>query len=597
MLTAARAASTVNHTVTKNTADSFEESIAKSVSEMSFEVTGTTGLKRSGGYVHEEFLNRLKGSRGVEFFREFTDNNPQAGAIRFVVEALIRQADWNAALAEKPDDLYEAERAQELLKTSMNDMDHTWQDFIVELLSALRFGFSYFNIVYKIRRGPDNELAELRSEYDDGAFGWRMIQGRSQDSLERWEFDDTGKLLGMWQMDGWTGKRAFIDINQAVHFRIDRFKDNPEGRSMYRNAAISYMRLKALDDIEAIGSEREMTGVAHMQVPASVLNPRASANDAEIRRAIERSMGAFKRNERDFLITPSETTSEGKPSGYKFTLVSGAGSRTFDITKVKDSHKADILLSCLSQFLMLGLQSGNQVGSHAQAISATGLLSTALTSWLDMIVDTVNKQLVAPLMRFNNIKRQNWARVTHGDVQAPTLAELGAFLETLFTTGLLNPTEQVREHAYKAAKIPFESSSKVLSADELVRATQQGEDVEALLSGTSDVPGGGKDTVVELLNGAQLASLVSVVEQMSTGVLPKASAASILQSSLGMDPATVESILAPVEAKMAVDGPAKPKPEFGGFGGFKPKQQAPAPLTTTPAATKSADDLIKDVMP
>ena len=490
ILTATRAPGIFQRTVNKNTADaSLEETVAKAVSEMSFDVVGTTGLKRSGGYVHEEFLNRLKGSRGVEFFREFTDNNPQAGAVRFVVEALIRQAEWNAAIAEKPDDLYEAERAQELLKTSMNDMDHTWQDFIVELLSALRFGFSYFNVVYKIRRGPDNELAELRSEYDDGAFGWRMIQNRSQDSLERWEFDKTGKLLGMWQMDGWTGKRAFIDINQAVHFRIDRFKDNPEGRSMYRNAAISYMRLKALDDIEAIGSEREMTGVAHMQVPASVLNPRASANDAEIRRSIERSLGAFKRNERDFLITPSETTSEGKPSGYKFTLVSGAGSRTFDITKVKDSHKADILLSCLSQFLMLGLQSGNQVGSHAQAISATGLLSTALTSWLDMIVDTVNKQLVAPLMRYNNIKRQNWPRITHGDVQAPTLAELGAFLQTLFTTGLLNPTEQVREHAYKAAKIPFEAASTVFSADELVRATQQGKDVEAMLAGEEDEDG------------------------------------------------------------------------------------------------------------
>lgn len=477
--------------------------VQKRSEEMSFDTLGTTGLRRSGGYVHEEFLSKLRGLKGVEFFKEFTENNPQAGAVRFVVESLIRQAGWEARPAESPTDPMQADIAHKLLESSMDDMEHGWQDMVVEMLSALRFGWSYANVPYKIRRGPDGP-PQVCSEYDDGLIAWRSIDFRAQDTLDRWEFDERGKTLGMWQMDGWTGVRAFIPIEQAVHFRIDKFKDNPEGRSMYRNGAISYLRLKNLDDIEAIGAEREMTGVPVMEVPPSLLSRTASSGDMELRRALERMLGAFKRNEREFALVPSESNSEGKPTGYKFRLVSSPGTRAFDITKIKEAHKIDILVSCLSQFLMLGL-GGAGVGSSAQAhsLSSMGLLGQALIAVLDQVTDTINKQLVARMMRFNRFDRANWPTVGHGDVDAPDMQAVGAFLKTVFDVGAFVPTEEVRERLYDMMKLPYSPPtvgapgmlSGVTTADQLVAQVMGGGTPSLPAPGAAGAPAGAQGPV------------------------------------------------------------------------------------------------------
>lgn len=607
------------------------EPVAKA--EMSFDVVGTSGLRRSGGYVHEEFLNKLKGLKGVEFFKEFTDNNPQAGAIRFVIESLIRQAGWTAVKAKDATDPQEADTAHMLLETAMEDMEHGWQDMIVEMLSALRFGFSYANVPYKIRRGPDGP-PQTRSEHDDGFIAWRAIDFRSQDSLERWEFDEQGKLLGMWQMDGWTGKRAFIPIDQAVHFRIDKFKDNPEGRSMYRNAAVSYLRLKALDDIEAVGAEREMTGVPVMEVPPQILNPRGSAQDGELRRALERMLGAFKRNEREYALVPSELNADGKPTGFKFRLMASPGTRAFDITKIKDAHKVDILVSCLSQFLMLGLQ-GAGGNAQAHSISSMGLLGKALVSFLDMIVDTVNQQLVAPMMKFNRFKRENWPTVAHGDVDAPTLEELGSFLKTMFDIGSLTVDDEVREHLYEQAKLPFKSrvegekgADGVVPMDQLI-AQVMGGTTPALpaQSGstavrTSDeliadvLPGGipasagapaGAAPVVDglatgeaksvqdtAMNGTQVASMLEVITSVADGLLPRESGLAILQIAFRLTPEQAESAFGTVGAGFVPTKPAVPAP-FGGGGFGKPKADAPHEAPAAPVT--SADDLIAGTKP
>ena len=44
---------------------------------------GTSGLRRSGGFVHEEFLNQLRGRRGFLVYREMADNDPVIGSILY----------------------------------------------------------------------------------------------------------------------------------------------------------------------------------------------------------------------------------------------------------------------------------------------------------------------------------------------------------------------------------------------------------------------------------------------------------------------------------------------------------------------------------
>ena len=55
---------------------------------------GSTGLRRSGGTVYEEFLVNLRGIRGAKIYREMADNDPTIGSMLFAVEKVITRLEW-----------------------------------------------------------------------------------------------------------------------------------------------------------------------------------------------------------------------------------------------------------------------------------------------------------------------------------------------------------------------------------------------------------------------------------------------------------------------------------------------------------------------
>ena len=196
-------------------------------------VIGSTGLKRSDGLINEEWLPQLKGTTAVNVFRQMRDNDPIIGAFMFSVESLVRQVRFYAQPANKSLD---AVKEAEFLECCMGDMNHTFSDFLSEVMSMLIYGWSYFELVYKIRKGPDQKESKYRSRYSDGRIGWRKISTRAQNTLERWEIDKDGGIKGLWQVSPPTYNLAFVPIEKAVLFRTQTNKNNPEGRSVLRNA-------------------------------------------------------------------------------------------------------------------------------------------------------------------------------------------------------------------------------------------------------------------------------------------------------------------------------------------------------------------------
>ena len=112
---------------------------------------GASGLKRSAGYVNEEFLPALRGRKAIQVFREMSENDPIVGALLFAVDRLLRQIEWRVEPAsQKPED----KQVAEFIESCMDDMSHTWDEFISEVLTMLPYGWSWHEIVYKKRVGP-----------------------------------------------------------------------------------------------------------------------------------------------------------------------------------------------------------------------------------------------------------------------------------------------------------------------------------------------------------------------------------------------------------------------------------------------------------
>ncbi len=97
---------------------------------------GRIGQRRYGGTIYEEFLHELRGKKGIEVYREMSENDDIVGAILFAIEMLVRQCDWNV---EPGGDTAKDKEAAEFVESCMNDMQDTWIDTISEILSFLTY--------------------------------------------------------------------------------------------------------------------------------------------------------------------------------------------------------------------------------------------------------------------------------------------------------------------------------------------------------------------------------------------------------------------------------------------------------------------------
>ena len=52
---------------------------------------GRIGQRRYGGVFYEEFVKELSGPKGVEVYREMSENDDVVGAILYAIEMLMRQ--------------------------------------------------------------------------------------------------------------------------------------------------------------------------------------------------------------------------------------------------------------------------------------------------------------------------------------------------------------------------------------------------------------------------------------------------------------------------------------------------------------------------
>ncbi len=403
--------------------------------KVDLDVLGATGLKRSDGLINEEWLPQLKGTTAVNVFRQMRDNDPIIGAFMLSVESLIRQVRFYAQPANKS---LEAHKEAEFLESCMGDMNHTFSDFLSEVMSMLIYGWSYFEIVYKIRKGPDQKDSKYRSMYSDGRIGFRKIATRSQDTLQRWEIDKTGGIQGMWQVSPPTYNLTLIPIEKAILFRTQTNKNNPEGRSILRNAFRPWYFKKKLEEIEAIGIERDLSGLPILEVPPEIMSSGASAADKALRTNLENMVQQIKRDEREGMVIPSELDPDGKPTGYRFRLLSSGGRRAVDVDGAIKRYESRMAMSVMAEFLMLGM---DKVGSFALASTKTHMFSVALGSIVDQVCQTFNRFAVNRLMTLNGVPVENWPKLAHGDIESPELKEISNYVVGLTDSGIIVPDE------------------------------------------------------------------------------------------------------------------------------------------------------------
>ena len=405
-----------------------------------FREYGKTGLFRfDTGWIYEEFLRELQGRKGIEVYKEMSENDDIIGAILFATEMLMRQSKWSIQEAgTEQADL----DAAEFVRTCMDDMEETWSDFISEVLSFLTYGWSYHEIVYKRRMGRSKN-PETNSKYTDGLIGWRKLPIRSQDTLWEWKYDEKDNLIGLVQCAPPLYEQVFIPIEKALHFKTKSRKGNPEGRSVLRNCYRNWYFKRRIQEIEGIGIERDLAGLPVLEAPEGV-DIWSDEYAAELAKA-ERIVRSVRRDEREGIVLGN---------GWKFSLTSTGGRRQFDTNQIIERYDTRMAMTVLADFVLLGHQA---VGSFALSSDKTELFGVALGAFLDLICEVFNNQAIPRLIDINGehfAGITDYPILTHGDIETQDLGQLGEFVSKMVGIGAITPDESMEDYLRLAADLP-----------------------------------------------------------------------------------------------------------------------------------------------
>lgn len=394
---------------------------------------GKSGIKYNYGYIHEEFLTQLQGSRGIKVYREMADNDSIIGSCIHAIKQILRESRWTVRAGDDGDEACKKDAA--FLENNISRMTHTWSDFISNTLSMLPYGWSYFEQVFQRRK--------------DGSVVWKKLAHRKQSSMERWEIDDVGEVLGLWQRPAPDYRLFYLPMTKSLLFRTESAGNNPEGRSILRNAYRPWFFKKAIEEIEGIGVERDLAGLPILTPPE---NFKMDGDDVETKTALawaKKLVMSIRRDEQDGIL---------KPSGWEFELLGSPGQRQFDTTAIINRYNKEIAVTVLAQFIMLGME---RTGSYALAKEQTDMFYLSLESWADAIGSTFNRHAIPTLFGLNGVSEEMrpLPYIVHTNIHKYNLKDLASYVSSLAKVDCLIIDDDLKQYLKRFARL-YEYSEK-----------------------------------------------------------------------------------------------------------------------------------------
>ena len=441
-----------------NVTDSSQPLSKERPTSTDFMEIGSSGLHQYGGQIRDDFLRQLQGKQAYANFREMADNDPVVGAMLHAIEMLIRGVEWTVEPADAANE--QAVREAEFVSECLTDMSDSWVDSLASICTFLIYGFSYHEIVYKYRRGFTND-PKTRSKYNDGRVGWRKLPARSQETIQRWELDDTGGIQGAYQLDTSAQNRGlvYLPIGKCLLFRTTSRFNNPQGRSILRNAFVPWYYKRRIQEIEAIGIERDLAGMPVALVPPQLLSNAATSDERAALEAIKQIVRNIKRDEQEGIVFPLAYDPETKQPAYDLKLLSTGGRRQFDTDAIIGRYDQRIAMTVLADFLLLGHE---KVGSQALSVSKIELFIKSLDAYLSEISEVFNQYAIPRLMRLNGVSEELSPTLVY---QTPKNIDLGAisqFITALAQAGApLFPDENLENYLRDLGGLPTGQAEEV----------------------------------------------------------------------------------------------------------------------------------------
>lgn len=423
------------------------------------------GLNVIAGTIEEECNADLRWPQCMETYKLMCKDATIAPALN-LMEMEIAKSEWTVKIPEG----YDTELAQKaaFLTSIMDDMEHTWNDFIRQAATINRFGFAPIEKVYYKR------IKANGSKHSDGYYGIKALPLISQDTIANWVFGNEGrKLVGLKQwinipsnegdIQTYTQDKITINRNKFLLFRADPQKDSPIGTSPLNSIYIAWRFKTELEKYESISVAQDLRGLKVIKIPARYLSEDASDDEKATYEYFKEILRSIHNGEQSGIVIPQAFDNEGNAL-FDFKLESVMGTPTNNVNEIIGRYRKEVVTGILAPQLIIG-QDGS--GSFALADSLEGITNTVITSRLKEIRDQLNHDLIPQLFAINGWDTTVTPYFDFSETKKPDLDVLSKFIQRVAAAGLIKVDADTVNWLAEQAGMPIPFDDTEISTEDV----------------------------------------------------------------------------------------------------------------------------------
>ena len=394
---------------------------------------GGASFSNTGGYVQEkETDSRLTGQERFRTYSQIlADTTIVASGVRYFLN-LAAKTPWKVRPS---NDSEEAKEKAEFVERMIKELKTPWHRVIRQGAMHRVYGFATM------------EWTAERMEDDRGSIRISHIENRAQWTIEQWDTDFSGRVLGcvQWPIQQ-PGRRIYLPRNKLVYLCDNSFTDDPRGMGILRHVVRAVKQLRDYERLEHSGFETDMRGIPIAKAPLAEIQQLVDNNDIDEdgARAIRKPLEDFITNhirgsDSGILLDSSVYAGRGedetpiKAEKFSVDLLSGGSYGHKEIAEAIERINREIARVLGVEQLLLGADSAGSLALSRDKSQAFFMVVNAALSELKAAFYT---DIIQPLWILNNFDEELMPELDFESVEFKDPEQISKVVKDLATSGV-----------------------------------------------------------------------------------------------------------------------------------------------------------------
>lgn len=386
-------------------------------------------------------------------YREMKLDGVVSGSVSFIKAILSK---GNVKIAYHPKSTEKEKKVIDALNVSLDNMeDYDKKRLISNWLQILDYGCSLNELVYERRNGVF--VFKTISPIHLTTVNKFEMQGGSLKRLKLEQAENDGLVVNV-------GKQPnTISGDKVLFFRLEPDADFPLGKSLFYGAYTAWKAKKIMQEYEAIGVAKNLSGVLDVKVPSEYINKYFSdpASDEAIYVAnLLQQAENLHAGKGSYILSSSDTSPNGIHL-FEVTTVGGNGgnAQNYNVGQAIARYNNEIQLSLQSTVLSMGVEGAGNLALSSDMVNL-------LTLFIENIQQTIShefKKAVKLAFKLNGIETDNIPTLEWDKVQPLSWDDFTKGWQRLLQSGGITPTEDLEAYFRETGEAPKADYSKPLN--------------------------------------------------------------------------------------------------------------------------------------